>query len=79
MIKYLTQRVLIAIPSLLGISVVAFTVLALAPGDPFRASEIRDRSIIELNERLAGKIWSQPDLESAGLITGADSVGENGP
>ena len=35
MIKYLTQRFLIAIPSLLGISVVVFTVLALAPGDPF--------------------------------------------
>jgi peptide/nickel transport system permease protein len=35
MIKYLAQRLLIAIPSLLGISVVVFTVLALAPGDPF--------------------------------------------
>ena len=35
MIKYLTQRLLIAIPSLLGISIVVFTVLALAPGDPF--------------------------------------------
>src|SRR6202047_2281820 len=32
---YLTRRLLIAIPSLLGISVVLFTVLALAPGDPF--------------------------------------------
>ena len=35
MIKYLTQRLLIAIPSLLGISIVVFTILALAPGDPF--------------------------------------------
>lgn len=35
MIKYLTQRLLIAIPSLLGISIVVFTLLALAPGDPF--------------------------------------------
>lgn len=33
--KYLLRRLLIAIPSLLGISVVLFTVLALAPGDPF--------------------------------------------
>src|SRR6187401_1607294 len=32
---YVLRRVLIAIPSLLGISVVLFTVLALAPGDPF--------------------------------------------
>jgi peptide/nickel transport system permease protein len=33
--RYLTRRLLIAIPSLLGISIVLFTVLALAPGDPF--------------------------------------------
>jgi peptide/nickel transport system permease protein len=33
--RYLIRRLLIAIPSLLGISVVLFTVLALAPGDPF--------------------------------------------
>lgn len=32
---YLIRRLLIAIPSLLGISIVLFTVLALAPGDPF--------------------------------------------
>ncbi|TMH34972.1 MAG: ABC transporter permease, partial [Betaproteobacteria bacterium] len=32
---YLLRRLLIALPSLLGISVVLFTVLALAPGDPF--------------------------------------------
>jgi peptide/nickel transport system permease protein len=32
---YILRRLLIAIPSLLGISVVLFTVLALAPGDPF--------------------------------------------
>jgi peptide/nickel transport system permease protein len=33
--QYLIRRLLIAIPSLLGISIVLFTVLALAPGDPF--------------------------------------------
>ncbi len=33
--QYLIRRLLIAIPSLFGISVVLFTVLALAPGDPF--------------------------------------------
>jgi peptide/nickel transport system permease protein len=32
---HLLRRILLAIPSLLGISVVLFTVLALAPGDPF--------------------------------------------
>jgi peptide/nickel transport system permease protein len=35
MSRYLVRRILIAIPSLLGISLVLFTVLALAPGDPF--------------------------------------------
>jgi peptide/nickel transport system permease protein len=33
--RYLLKRLLIAIPSLLGISIVLFAVLALAPGDPF--------------------------------------------
>jgi peptide/nickel transport system permease protein len=33
--NYLARRLLIAVPSLLGISIVLFTVLALAPGDPF--------------------------------------------
>ncbi len=32
---YLLRRILLAIPSLLGISVLLYTVLALAPGDPF--------------------------------------------
>jgi peptide/nickel transport system permease protein len=33
--RYLLRRLLIAVPSLLGISIILFTVLALAPGDPF--------------------------------------------
>ena len=33
--QYIIRRLLIAIPSLLGISVILFTVLAMAPGDPF--------------------------------------------
>ena len=35
MSRYLIRRILIAVPSLLGISLVLFAVLALAPGDPF--------------------------------------------
>ena len=35
MFTYILRRLLIALPSLLGISIVLFTVLALAPGDPF--------------------------------------------
>ena len=33
--KYILRRLLIAVPSLLGISLVLFILLALAPGDPF--------------------------------------------
>src|SRR5260370_13897852 len=33
--RYLLRRLLIAVPSLLGISLVLFLILALAPGDPF--------------------------------------------
>ena len=33
--NYLLRRLLIALPSLLGISLILFTLLALAPGDPF--------------------------------------------
>ena len=35
MSKYFLRRVLISIPALLGISLVLFTILAMAPGDPF--------------------------------------------
>src|SRR5438132_9836496 len=35
MSRYLLRRALVSMPVLLGISVVLFTVLALAPGDPF--------------------------------------------
>jgi peptide/nickel transport system permease protein len=33
--KYLLRRVLVTIPTLVGISLVLFTILAMAPGDPF--------------------------------------------
>src|SRR5688572_33312223 len=35
MSKYVVRRLLILIPVLLGISLVLFTILAMAPGDPF--------------------------------------------
>jgi peptide/nickel transport system permease protein len=34
-LRYLVRRLLLVVPSILGISVVLFTILALAPGDPF--------------------------------------------
>jgi peptide/nickel transport system permease protein len=35
MSRYVVRRLLIPVPALLGISVILFTILALAPGDPF--------------------------------------------
>ena len=55
MSRYLIRRLLIAIPSLLGISLILFTVLALAPGDPF--SELATNPAIppEVQEALRQK------------------------
>ena len=33
--NYLLRRLIVAVPSLLGISLILFVLLALAPGDPF--------------------------------------------
>src|SRR5213595_1077524 len=35
MSKYIVRRLMIIVPTLIGISVILFTILALAPGDPF--------------------------------------------
>jgi len=48
---YLLRRLMIAIPSLLGISLILFVVLALAPGDPF--GEIASNPNIPPEVRLA--------------------------
>src|SRR4051812_16158960 len=54
MAQYLARRLLIAIPSLLGISVVLFIVLALAPGDPF--SELATNPAIPPEVRAALRV-----------------------
>ena len=52
---YLLRRLLIAIPSLLGISVVIFTVLALAPGDPFSELALNPNVPAEVRMALRAK------------------------
>ena len=52
---YLLRRLLIALPSLLGISVVLFTVLALAPGDPFSELVTNPNVPPEVREALRAK------------------------
>jgi len=51
MSQYVLRRLLIAIPSLLGISLVLFVVLSLAPGDPF--SELATNPNVPPEVRLA--------------------------
>jgi peptide/nickel transport system permease protein len=48
---YLLRRLLIAVPSLIGISIVLFTILALAPGDPF--GELATNPAVPSEVRLA--------------------------
>ena len=50
--SYVLRRLLIAVPSLLGISVVLFTVLALAPGDPFEELALNPNVPAEVRDQL---------------------------
>jgi peptide/nickel transport system permease protein len=52
---YILRRLLIAVPSLLGISVVLFTVLALAPGDPFEELATNPNVPAEVRQMLRAK------------------------
>ncbi len=55
MADYLLRRLLIAIPSLLGISAVLYMVLALAPGDPFQELATNPNVPPEVQEALRKK------------------------
>jgi peptide/nickel transport system permease protein len=50
--SYVLRRLLIAVPSLLGISLVLFTVLALAPGDPFEELATNPNVPAEVRQQL---------------------------
>ncbi len=53
--NYLLRRLLIVIPSLLGISVVIFAILALAPGDPFEELATNPNVPAEVRANLRAK------------------------
>ena len=53
--RYVLRRLLIAIPSLIGISIVLFTVLALAPGDPFEELATNPNVPAEVRANLRAK------------------------
>jgi peptide/nickel transport system permease protein len=50
--KYLIRRLIIAVPTLLGISVVIFVILSLAPGDPFAELALNPNVPVEVRENL---------------------------
>ena len=56
MTEYLIRRLLVAIPSLLGISLILFTVLALAPGDPFEELATNPNIPPEVRANLRGQV-----------------------
>jgi len=62
MFDYIVRRVLIAIPSLLGISLILFTVLALAPGDPFEELATNPNIPPEVRANLRAKFGLEDPL-----------------
>jgi peptide/nickel transport system permease protein len=52
MTKYLIQRLLISIPTLIAISIVIFTILALAPGDPMGEFALNSGMTAEVRENI---------------------------
>jgi peptide/nickel transport system permease protein len=55
MSKYLLRRLLITIPSLAGISLILFTILAMAPGDPFEELATNPNVPAEVRANLRAK------------------------
>ncbi len=53
--SYILRRLLLTLPSILGISVVLFTVLALAPGDPFEELATNPNVPSEVRQMLRAK------------------------
>ncbi len=52
MTKYLIRRLIIAVPTLLGISLILFVILSLAPGDPFAELALNPNVPVEVRENL---------------------------
>jgi peptide/nickel transport system permease protein len=73
---YALRRLLIALPSLLGISVVLFTVLALAPGDPFEELATNPnvpaevRQMLRLKFGLDDPVWQRYFRWLAAMVQG---------
>ena len=65
MVKYLIQRILISIPTLIAISIVIFTILALAPGDPMGEFALNSGITAEVRENIRRSLGlEQPALST---------------
>ena len=79
MSKYLLRRVLIAIPVLAGISLVLFTVLALAPGDPFEELATNPNVPPEVRANLRAPVRARrPDPGALPALVRLDDEGRLG-
>lgn len=65
--KYLIKRILSAIPVLLGISIIAYTLGLLTPGDPARMALDRD-GVSEVTEEMLEKKREELGLNDPGMI-----------
>ena len=66
--NYLLRRLVVAVPSLLGISLILFVLLALAPGDPFGELASNPNIPPEVRDKIfAAGFTTKPIGEGTGL------------
>jgi peptide/nickel transport system permease protein len=56
MAKYILRRIFIAVPTLIGISIVLFTIISLAPGDPFAELALNPNVLPDLQAKLRDQL-----------------------
>ena len=77
--KYILRRLTIALPSLLGISLILFILLALAPGDPFGELATNRNMPPEVRAALRVKFGlDDPGLHALLPLAGRDAAGRLG-
>ena len=68
MARYVLRRILISVPLLIGISVITFVVINMAPGGPIGvASDLNPKATAEYRERLKACSWLPFPIPAAGV------------
>ena len=73
---YLARRIVISIPVLLGITLVAFTVLSLAPGDPIRALIDPETLLRMTPQQLEDIALAVPEADRVFVVSGSPTVSQ---